>query len=128
MILQESVLTEGQVGKLHKKYLAVSCHNIKELHMAWQLGADFATLSPVNNTLSHVEQSGMGWEIFADTVQQAKLPVYALGGMKKEDIPLANTMAHKGSLQSVAYLVNTFCMAAIKSASATGLVKYSLAP
>jgi hypothetical protein len=30
--------------------------------MAWQLGADFATLSPVNNTLSHVEQSGMGWK------------------------------------------------------------------
>ena len=96
LILQESVLTEGQVGKLHKKYLAVSCHNIKELHMAWQLGADFATLSPVNNTLSHVEQSGMGWEIFADTVQQAKLPVYALGGMKKEDIPLAQHYGAQG--------------------------------
>jgi thiamine monophosphate synthase len=27
LILQESVLIEGQVGKPHKKYLAVSCHN-----------------------------------------------------------------------------------------------------
>jgi 8-oxo-dGTP diphosphatase len=96
LILQESVLIEGQVGKLHKKYLAVSCHNTRELEMAWQLGADFATLSPVNNTLSHVEQSGMGWQKFGDIVQQAKLPVYALGGMKKEDIPLAQQYGAQG--------------------------------
>ena len=96
LILQESVLTDGQVGKLHKKYLAVSCHNIKELHMAWHLGADFATLSPVHSTLSHIEQSGMGWKKFADTVQQAKLPVYALGGMKNEDTPLAQQYGAQG--------------------------------
>ena len=64
--------------------------------MAWQLGADFATLSPVNSTLSHVGQSGMGWKSFGDIVQQAKLPVYALGGMNSADIPLAQHYGAQG--------------------------------
>jgi 8-oxo-dGTP diphosphatase len=96
LILQESVLVEGQVGKPHQKYLTVSCHTLKELEMAWQLGADFATLSPVNSTLSHVGQSGMGWKSFGDIVQQAKLPVYALGGMNGADILLAQHYGAQG--------------------------------
>lgn len=96
LILQESVLTEGKVGKLHQKYLAVSCHTAKEIEMAWQLGADFATLSPVNKTLSHVEQQGMGWPMFGSLVAQAKLPVYALGGMTLADIPLAQQNGAQG--------------------------------
>lgn len=96
LLLQESVLVEGQVGKLHKKYLAVSCHAKEELEMAWQLGADFATLSAVNNTLSHIGQVGMGWARFGHITQQAKLPVYALGGMTRADVPLAQQHGAQG--------------------------------
>lgn len=77
-------------------YTAVSCHNAEELAQAWQAGADFATLSPVQMTPSHPEQTAMGWQVFGELVQQAKLPVFALGGMTKADIPQARVAGAQG--------------------------------
>ena len=77
-------------------YVVASCHNAEELALAWQQGADFATLSPVQATASHPEQLGMGWQRFQEHVQQAKLPVYALGGMTTADIPQAQTRGAQG--------------------------------
>ncbi len=86
------------------KYVAVSCHNAQELQQAWQWGADFATLSPVQPTLSHPQQVAMGWPQFTDLIQQAKLPVYALGGMTHQDI----TKAHQSGAQGVAGIRGLF--------------------
>lgn len=71
------------------RWLGVSCHNGEELAQAEVIGADYATLSPVKSTASHPEQASLGWAAFADTLRQAKLPVYALGGMRAEDRPVA---------------------------------------
>jgi 8-oxo-dGTP diphosphatase len=38
----------------------------------------------------------MGWKSFGDIVQQAKLPVYALGGMNGADILLAQHYGAQG--------------------------------
>ncbi|MDO8415739.1 MAG: Nudix family hydrolase [Agitococcus sp.] len=78
------------------KYLVISTHNGEELEQAWQWGADFVTLSPVQQTLSHPEQAAMGWQNFATLVQQAKLPVYALGGMTQQDITQAQQLGAQG--------------------------------
>ncbi|MDO9177341.1 MAG: Nudix family hydrolase [Agitococcus sp.] len=86
------------------KYLVISTHNAEELEQAWQWGADFVTLSPVQQTLSHPEQAAMGWQNFATLVQQAKLPVYALGGMTQQDI----TQAHQSGAQGVAGIRGLF--------------------
>lgn len=67
-------------------WLAASVHNAEELQHAESLGADFVTLSPVQVTDSHPDTLPLGWESFSALVEQAKLPVYALGGMRLEDI------------------------------------------
>ncbi|MCB1657632.1 MAG: thiamine phosphate synthase, partial [Pseudomonadales bacterium] len=38
----------------------------------------------------------MGWQVFEDTLKTAKLPVYALGGMTKEDVNLAQQCGGQG--------------------------------
>ncbi len=61
--------------------LAASCHNPQDLAQAAGLGADFALLSPVLPTRSHPDADPLGWERFAGWVDDARLPVFALGGM-----------------------------------------------
>lgn len=67
------------------KWLGVSCHDANELAHAARIGADFATLSPVNATASHPGGVALGWERFSELVANATIPVYALGGMSRRD-------------------------------------------
>lgn len=68
---------------------AASVHGADELERAHELGVDFVTLSPVRQTASHPGVSGMGWEKFAVLAQSARIPVYALGGMRPGDLESA---------------------------------------
>lgn len=67
------------------KWLGVSCHTLDEINHAQAIGADFITVSPVLHTATHPEANPLGWEVFSDLVRQAKIPVYALGGMMEEN-------------------------------------------
>lgn len=69
--------------------VAASCHNADELAHAQKLGLDFVTLSPVLPTLSHPNAETLGWERFAEMLQGMEIPIYALGGMQKTDLPQA---------------------------------------
>ena len=62
-------------------WLAASCHTDEELARAAALDLDFALLSPVLPTPSHPGSTGMGWRPFARRVENAPLPVFALGGI-----------------------------------------------
>lgn len=66
--------------------LAASCHDMQELHQAAMLGVDFVVLGPVCPTDSHPHSPALGWERFAALVEQACMPVYALGGMRPVDM------------------------------------------
>lgn len=66
--------------------LAASCHNLAELTQAEKLGLDFAVLSPVLPTKSHPNAPTLGWDGFEALVKNLQIPVYALGGMTKDDI------------------------------------------
>ena len=70
-------------------WLGVSCHDAAELAHAQRIGADFATLSPVNTTLSHPCGPGLGWQRFSELVANATMPVYALGGLSRIESALA---------------------------------------
>jgi 8-oxo-dGTP diphosphatase len=61
--------------------LAASCHSPGDLAKAAGLGADFALLSPVLPTRSHPDADPLGWSRFAAWVEDANIPVFALGGM-----------------------------------------------
>ncbi len=76
------------------KLLGASCHDAAEIAQARRLGVDYICLSPVAPTTSHPDATVLGWEKFAEFVQNAGVPVFALGGMGNDDIPLAK--AHGG--------------------------------
>ena len=68
---------------------AASCHDAHELALAAELGADFVVLSQVLPTATHPGVAGIGWEKFALLVQGYPVPVFALGGMRRESLETA---------------------------------------
>jgi len=81
---------------LPHKWVGASCHSQAELALAECLGADFAVLSPVAATPSHVQVAPLGWDVFADLVDQSNLPIYALGSMQATDVDLAVVRGGQG--------------------------------
>lgn len=77
-------------------WVAASCHDGEELELAARLGLDFATLSPVCATVSHPDAVPLGWERFARLVADARLPVYALGGVGPDDLDHALAAGAQG--------------------------------
>ncbi|MDH5666180.1 MAG: thiamine phosphate synthase, partial [Nitrosopumilus sp.] len=71
------------------KWLSASCHTEYEIEHAEKIGVDFVFLSAVLETNSHSDAFLLGWNGFQRLVANAKIPVYALGGMSTEHLPLA---------------------------------------
>jgi 8-oxo-dGTP diphosphatase len=66
--------------------LSASCHTAADIRHAETLGADFIVLSPVQATASHPDTEPLGWDRFHGLSDKAVMPVYALGGMRPEDL------------------------------------------
>jgi 8-oxo-dGTP diphosphatase len=60
---------------------AASCHTREELERAMALGFDFAVLGSVKG-----EKGALGWARFAQLARHATLPVYAIGGLSRDDL------------------------------------------
>jgi 8-oxo-dGTP diphosphatase len=69
--------------------LGASCHTETEIKHAEKIGVNYICLSPVQATNSHPDQEGMGWDKFRLLVDNATIPVYALGGMTESDLAIA---------------------------------------
>lgn len=65
--------------------LSVSCHNVQEMIAAQALGVDFMVLSPVQATATHLDIIPLGWDRFTEMVAEVNVPVYALGGVSRND-------------------------------------------
>lgn len=76
--------------------VGVSCHDAAGLAQAERLGADYATLSPVQRTASHPGAATLGWERFAELVAETTVPVFALGGLAAEDLETAHMSGAQG--------------------------------
>ena len=76
--------------------LGASCHDRDELDQARTCGANFAVLGPVQATASHPGVQPLGWRDFARLVDDACLPVYALGGMCAGDAGRARAAGAHG--------------------------------
>ena len=97
-------LSSRQMMELQSKPEGVlcgaSCHSAAELAHAAKLGLDYVMLSPVQPTQSHPDAPGLGWERFAQLIQDYPLPVFALGGMQPDDLHVARLHgAHGIALQ-----------------------------
>jgi 8-oxo-dGTP diphosphatase len=86
-------LTSFRLSELKERpavdWCAASCHDAEELRRAEALGCDFALLSPVLPTQSHPGAQHLGWDRFAAIAAGSSIPVYALGGLKQEDMQIA---------------------------------------
>jgi 8-oxo-dGTP diphosphatase len=70
-------------------WCGASCHNAEELFRAEQLNMDFAVLGPVLPTLSHPDSPALGWRKFGRLIENCSIPVFALGGLRPEDLTTA---------------------------------------
>jgi 8-oxo-dGTP diphosphatase len=88
-------LDSEELMQLHSRpagedaWVAASCHGRDELRQAGRLELDFCVLSPVRPTASHPGGPVLGWERFAELAAAATIPVYALGGLKPDDLDIA---------------------------------------
>jgi 8-oxo-dGTP diphosphatase len=95
-------LTEARLRSLKqrpllgKPLLGASCHDALALAKAAALDCDYALLSPVQRTQSHPQARPLGWSHFAELVDQAQLPVYALGGLGQADLETAISHGAQG--------------------------------
>jgi len=78
------------------RLLGASCHTREELEKAVALGADYVTLSPVQETASHPGAIPLGWVRFAEMIRGLSVPVYALGGLHAGDLPRARAAGARG--------------------------------
>ncbi len=81
-----------------------SCHDAAELDRAAAIGVDYAVLGPVNPTASHPGAAALGWERFAGLARDRPMPVYAIGGLSRAELPIARAHgAHGVALLSAAF-------------------------
>ena len=73
-----------------------SCHDAAELARAGELGLDAAVLGPVGPTTSHPDAEVLGWSGFAAIARETSLPVYALGGLTRQDLASAHDAGAHG--------------------------------
>jgi len=78
------------------KLCAASCHNPQEIQQAQRLKIDFISLSPVKTTPSHPHTRPIGWQQFWQDSLLANCPVYALGGISKNDLNCARAHGAQG--------------------------------
>ena len=86
------------------RLVGASCHDAVELDHAARLGLDYAVVGPVKETRSHPGAKPMGWDAFAALAAQRPMPLYAIGGLARADVPEARRRgAHGVALLSAAF-------------------------
>lgn len=79
-----------QVGE--NAILGVSVHNVEEALEAVQNGADYLGVGAMFSTSTKADASVLSWETLRDICQAVDIPVVAIGGISKENLPeLAGT-------------------------------------
>jgi 8-oxo-dGTP diphosphatase len=93
-------LTSAQLQTLTQRpdcvWVAASCHRREEIEAAARLGADFVVAGPVAPTPTHPGAPVLGWQGFAQCVENTPIPVYALGGMQPRDLQAARQSGAQG--------------------------------
>lgn len=94
--LSTRVAADWQHSLPNRLLVGMSCHNAQELARAESLGCNYAFISPVLMSESHPGVSGLGWSDFAGLCRQAKIPIYALGGLSPEHQNMARNLGGQG--------------------------------
>jgi 8-oxo-dGTP diphosphatase len=76
--------------------VGASCHDERELSQAEKLGLDYAVVGPVKATASHPGAQPLGWPRFGELAANRAMPVYAIGGLSRADLPAARARGAHG--------------------------------
>jgi len=88
--LNSTLLMQYRARPLSPEYrVASSCHNRREIDEARRINADFCVLAPVHETGTHPGLKGMGWRQFSSLSASSPIPVYALGGIRPQELAVA---------------------------------------
>jgi 8-oxo-dGTP diphosphatase len=77
-------------------WVGASCHDKEELEIAARLELDYVLLGPVLPTPSHPQARPLGWEAFAQRLENYSLPVFALGGQGEDTLEAAQSCGAHG--------------------------------
>ena len=69
---------------------------MNDLRRAQALQCDFAVLGPLKETATHPGAPALGWEGFVALREQVALPIYAIGGLVPDDLPVARGHGAQG--------------------------------
>ena len=69
--------------------VGASCHTQGDVERASTLDVDLVVLGPVRATPTHPDARPLGWDGFMRAASDARVPVYALGGLGPEDLDVA---------------------------------------
>jgi 8-oxo-dGTP diphosphatase len=87
---------KGLRGRPNFPLVAASCHDAAELKRAVEQGLDFAVLGAVKPTATHPGHPELGWQAVAKLLENYALPVYAIGGLGREDLSNARRSGAHG--------------------------------
>lgn len=74
---------------LGRSLVGASVHSAVGLEKAFLLGLKYTVLGAVKATASHPGQDGLGWAAFQQLAIEARLPVFAIGGLCASDAEVA---------------------------------------
>ncbi|MFZ0023100.1 NUDIX domain-containing protein [Acinetobacter sp.] len=102
--LKQNQLMNLKQGELKSgyRYLA-ACHDLTALMHAEQIGCEAALLSSVLTTATHPDTPALGWERFKQMAEQVQIPVFALGGMKADELDYAKSQ-HAYGIAGIRYI------------------------
>lgn len=90
-----SKLTDEQKKSFHT--IGASCHSVKEAKAAEQLGCTYITAGHIFDTECKKGLAGRGTGFLKDVCQSVSIPVYAIGGITKDNIRLITKAGAKGA-------------------------------
>lgn len=91
---QLRTLEERPLSRL--RWVGASCHDADDLALAQKLNVDFVVFGPVAATASHPNATPIGWDAFATFCAASTTPVYAIGGMRRDDVAQALASGGQG--------------------------------
>jgi len=100
--------TAAALAEAHERpgdlLVGASCHSREELSRAAKLGVDFAVVGPVMPTPTHKDVRTLGWDGFTACIAGTRVPVYAIGGLTKNELTKAvDAGAHGVALRRAAW-------------------------
>ena len=81
---------------IKQDYYSAACHRHEDIELANQLKVRSILLGAVLETQSHPDRNTFGWQRFSQLCDYAAMPVYALGGLNKDDVKTARAFGAQG--------------------------------